>query len=172
MPSHFPLLPSLLRKYDGKRFSVCQGKPSFSSESASAACCVNGRLRVATLHPSREAAVGGFDVAIAMVNTDDVDSVFVFHSFILSVSKIFAHLFGLAPVRAWIHLTPDSESGPWESHPCASAQLLREVSLSCPNRRCLVGCRPAVEAHGKSLAWDMVMAHGLPALVGENVSDE
>ena len=27
---------------------------------------------------------------------------------------------------------PDSESGPWEFHPCASAQLFREVSLSCP----------------------------------------
>ena len=27
---------------------------------------------------------------------------------------------------------PDSESGPWEFHPCASAQLFREVSLSYP----------------------------------------
>ena len=27
---------------------------------------------------------------------------------------------------------PASESGPWEFHPCASAQLFREVSLSCP----------------------------------------
>ena len=36
------------------------------------------------------------------------------------------------PRALWIHLTPDSESGPWEFHPCASAQLFREVSLSCP----------------------------------------
>ena len=27
---------------------------------------------------------------------------------------------------------PDSESGPWEFHPCASVQLFREVSLSFP----------------------------------------
>ena len=91
---------------------------------------LKGRLRVAALHSSGEAVVGGFDVAIAMVNTDDVNSVFVFQ--VLSPFKIFAHLFDLAPVRLWIHLTPDSESDPWESHPCASAQLFREVSLSYP----------------------------------------
>lgn len=66
---------------------------------------------------------------------------------------------------------PDSESGPWEFHPCASAQLFREVSLSCPRRRRLVGCCPAFEARG-CRSHKTVMAHGLPALVGKNVSDE
>ena len=45
---------------------------------------------------------------------------------------------------------PDSESGPWESHPCASAQLFREVSLSCPTVVALPGAiwhlRPVVVA--------------------------
>ena len=67
-----------------------------------------------------------------MVNTDDVNSVFVFHLFLPFKIWFFAHLFDLAPRALWIHLTPDSESGPWEFHPCASAQLFREVSLSCP----------------------------------------
>ena len=53
---------------------------------------------------------------------------------------------------------PDSESGPWEFHPCASAQLFREVSLSCPYRRRLVGCYPAFEARG-CRSHKMVMAH-------------
>ena len=66
---------------------------------------------------------------------------------------------------------PASESGPWEFHPCASAQLFREVSLSCPRRRRLVGCYPAVEARG-CRSHKLVMAHGLPARVGKNVSDE
>lgn len=50
--------------------------------------------------------------------------------------------------RSWIHLMPDSESSPWEFHPCASAQLLREVSLSCLHRRRLADCYPVAEAKG------------------------
>ena len=66
---------------------------------------------------------------------------------------------------------PDSDSGPWEFHPCASAQLFREVSLSCPHRRRLAGCYPALEAC-VSRSRMTVMAHGPLALVGKNVSDE
>ena len=36
-------------------------------------------LSVTAVYTSREAAVGGFDVAVAMVNTDDVDPVHYFH---------------------------------------------------------------------------------------------
>ena len=46
-----------------------------------------------------------------------------------------------------------------------------EVSLSYPHHRRLVGCYPAVEARG-CRSHKMVMAQGLPARVGENVSDE
>ena len=85
--------------------------------------------------------------------------------------KIFAHLFDLAPRAHWIHLTPDSESGPWEFHPCASAQLFREVSLSCPAVVALPvdsrHLRPMVVARIK-WSWRT----GLSARVGENVSDE
>ena len=43
---------------------------------------LESRFRVAALYTGRETAVGCFDVAIAMVNTDDVNSVFVFHLFV------------------------------------------------------------------------------------------
>ena len=39
-------------------------------------------LCVTVLHTCRETAIGRFDVAIAVVNTDDVNSVFVFHLFV------------------------------------------------------------------------------------------
>ena len=40
---------------------------------------LEGRLGVAALHTGGEAAVCGFDVAIAMVNTNNVNSVHCFH---------------------------------------------------------------------------------------------
>lgn len=43
---------------------------------------LEGRFCVAALYTGREAVVGCFDVAIAVVNTDDVNSVFVFHLFL------------------------------------------------------------------------------------------
>lgn len=65
--------------------------------------------------------------------------------FCFSFVRSFQNLDFCAPIRPrpralWIHLMPDSDSGPWEFHPCASAQLFREVSLSCPHRRRLTGC--------------------------------
>ena len=66
---------------------------------------------------------------------------------------------------------PDSESGPWDFHPCASAQLFREVSLSNPRRRRLAGSKLAFKARG-CRSRKTVMAQGLPARVGENVTDE
>lgn len=45
---------------------------------------LEGGFRVAALYTDREAGVGCFDVAIAMVNTDDVNSVFVFLLIFLS----------------------------------------------------------------------------------------
>ena len=45
---------------------------------------LESRFRVAALYARRKAAVCRFDVAIAMVNTDDVNSVFVFHLIFLS----------------------------------------------------------------------------------------
>ena len=41
-------------------------------------------FRVVAFNPRGEAAVCRFDVAISMVNTDDVNSVFVFHLVFLS----------------------------------------------------------------------------------------
>ena len=60
---------------------------------------LEGRFRVAAFDPRGEAAICCFDVAIAMVNADDVNSVFVFHLIFLS-KIVFAHLFDLAPVRS------------------------------------------------------------------------
>ena len=117
---------------------------------------LESRFRVAALYTGREAAVGCFDVAITMVNTDDVNSVFFIIS---SFQKNICAPIRPRPRALWIHLMPDSESGPWESHPCASAQLFREVSLSCPRRRRLAGCYLAFKARG-CRSHKMVMAHG------------
>lgn len=60
---------------------------------------LEGRFRVAAFDPRGEAAICCFDVAISMVNADDVNSVFVFSFDFPFKIKIFAHLFDLAPVR-------------------------------------------------------------------------
>ena len=59
---------------------------------------LEGRFCVAAFDSCGKAAVGCFDIAIAMVNTDDVNSVLFFICFIL-LKNSFAHLFDLAPVR-------------------------------------------------------------------------
>ena len=43
---------------------------------------LEGRFCVAALDSCRETAVGCFDIAISMVNTNDINSVFVFHLFV------------------------------------------------------------------------------------------
>ena len=51
-------------------------------------------------------------------------------------------------------------------------KLLAVAVLSLhPRRRRLAGSKPALKARG-CRSHKMVMAHGLPARVGENVSDE
>ena len=127
-------------------------------------------FRVVAFNPRGEAAVSRFDVAISMVNTDDVNSVFVFHLIFLSKLR-FLRTYSPSPPCALDSSDARQQIGSMGVPPLRFRPALSRSIIVLPCRRRLAGSKPALKARGRR-SRITVMAHGLPALVGKNVSDE
>ena len=131
---------------------------------------LESRFRVTAFNSCREAAVGCFDVSIAMVNTDDLNSVFAFHLIFLSKLR-FLRTYLPSPPCALDSSDARQRIGSMGVSPLRFRPAFSRSIIVLPRRRRLTGCYLAFETCG-CRSHKLVMAHGLPARVGENVSDE